>query len=171
MKCRNGGSPNVAVVWPDEQNSDAVDHACGLSREYKSVYVNLNPLTPEYTRFVPAGETISVRKPRNDCPVLLYVSIDVDAHNCPKELAREQKNAIKARIGPPLIESDTGRGDAGSIQTRNLPNDFESDERVKRYLEQLKTDFSCVDASVHTAGRLTRCTGTLNKTFTTVLLN
>jgi len=86
----------------------------------------------------------------------------VDGHDVPKDIARQQKDAIKAEIGEPLIETDSGNG-YGLIYTCNLPNDERSKQQVQAYLQRLKARFTCVDTSVFGAGRLTRVIGTLNK--------
>jgi len=90
------------------------------------------------------------------------VLIDIDGHNVSKEQAREQMEAIRAKIGEPLMATDSGNG-FGLIYTCDLPNDDDSKRRVKTYLQQLKADFACVDTCVYGAGRLTRLIGTLNR--------
>lgn len=146
------------VLWPQDQ-SDTVDEVCGIARDYHATYVNLNPLVPDVRDMSPDLGT-SVRNAM--IARRTRILIDVDAHDLPKEMAREQKDAIKARLGEPLIETDSGNG-YGLIYTCNLPNDYASSLRVKEYLKRLQADFSCVDDGVFTAGRLTRVAGTFNR--------
>ncbi len=147
-----------ACVWPAEQ-TDVVDQAAWLGRQYHAVYVNLNPLHPEMMSALPeAGRSVSDTMIARRTRVL----INIDGHDVPKEVAREQMEAIKAQIGEPLMATDSGNG-YGLIYTCDLPNDEESKRRVQIYLQQLKAEFPCVDTSVYGAGRLTRLIGTLNR--------
>ncbi len=151
-------SPKSMVIWPSETD-DPADSACWLSRQYHSVYCNLNPLVSELDECVlPRGRSVSDSLVERRTRLL----IDIDGHDVPKELACEQKDAIKERYGPPLIETDSGNG-YGAIYPVDYPNDDDSKARIQIFLQQLKTDFSCVDISVFGAGRLTRVIGTLNR--------
>jgi len=152
------GAPKSMVVWPAEQ-TDTVDQAAWLATQFHAVYVNLNPLHPDLMTALPdpgvsVSDAMIFRRTR--------VLIDVDGHNVPKDQAREQMEAIRAKIGKPLMATDSGNG-YGLIYTCDLPNDDDSKQRVKAYLQQLKAEFPCVDTSVYGAGRLTRCIGTLNR--------
>lgn len=155
-------TPKSMVIWPAEQD-DTADQAGWLSRRYHAVYCNLNPLLNYMLTVIPEPGT-SVR----DCMIArrTRVLIDVDGHSVPKEVARVQKDAIKARIGEPLIETDSGNG-FGLIYPCDLPADAHSKRCVQTYLKRLKSEFPCVDTSVHGAGRLTRVIGTLNRSVTT----
>jgi hypothetical protein len=151
-------APKSMVIWPAEQD-DVVDHACYLSSLYHAVYVNLNPLAAYILDVVPEqGRSITDAMIASRTRVL----IDIDGHDVPKDIACEQKDAIKAEIGEPLIETDSGNG-FGLIYTCQLPNDEQSKHRVRVYLQRLKSRFPCVDTSVFGAGRLTRLIGTLNR--------
>ena len=88
--------------------------------------------------------------------------IDVDAHDGDKATARHQAEEIKAELGPPLIHSDSGNG-YGLVYGIDLPNNEASKFRVASFLRSLNARYSCVDASVYTAGRLTRIIGTPNR--------
>jgi hypothetical protein len=150
--------PNTTVIWPVDQGDETADIACGLSADYGSVYANLNPLhramhdvSPEPWRSV--CDTMIARRAR--------VLVDVDAHDCPKDEARRQFDAIRRQVGEPLIAADTGNGFA-LIYTCDLPNDERSKQQLRRYLAELKAQFNCVDAGVFTASRLCRVVGTPN---------
>lgn len=154
-----GHAPRSMVIWPAEQGNDVADHAWYLSSLYHAVYCNLNPLAAYMLDVLPEqGRSV------NDAMIgaRTRVLIDVDGHNVPKDVARTQKDAIKAEIGEPLIETDSGNG-YGLIYACNLPNDEQSKHRVRTYLQRLKARFPCVDTSVFGAGRLTRVIGTLNR--------
>jgi hypothetical protein len=89
------------------QQDDVADQACWLSRQYHAVYCNLNPLAAYMLDVIPpAGRSVTDKMIAARTRVL----IDVDGHDVPKGSAREQKDAIKAEIGPPLIETDSGNG-------------------------------------------------------------
>src|SRR5262245_44750221 len=97
-------APKSMVIWPAEQGDDVADQAWYLSTLYHAVYCNLNPLAaymldvlPEQGRSV-TDDMIAART---------RVLIDVDGHNVPKDIARGQKDAIKAELGEPLIETDS----------------------------------------------------------------
>lgn len=159
-------APSSMVIWPIEQD-DAADQACCLSQQYHAVYANLNPLASYMLDVMPdRGRSVSddmiARRTR--------LLIDVDAHDAPKELARDQKDAIKARYGAPLIETDSGNG-YGLIYAIDYPNDADAKHRIKILLERLKAEFSCVDTSTFNSGRLTRVIGTLNKSSTGERIN
>ncbi len=164
-KPRDPHAPKSKVLWPAEQ-SDPVDEALGLSREYASVYANLNPLTSEMLRTVPAVG-VSVRDAMIARRTRLLV--DVDAHDCDKAIACEQAEAIRARYGEPLLFTDSGNG-FGLIYQIDYPNDEDSKRRVELFLQQLKSQFPCVDDGVWNAGRLTRVIGTMNGDTPTALL-
>jgi hypothetical protein len=151
-------APKSMVIWPCEQD-DVADQACWLSRQYDAVYCNLNPLAAYMLDVLPPdGRSVTDAMIGKRTRVL----IDIDGHDVPKDLARVQKDAIKAEIGPPLIETDSGNG-YGLIYACNLPNDELSKHRVQLYLQRLKARYPCVDTSVFGAGRLTRVIGTLNR--------
>jgi hypothetical protein len=151
-------APKSMVIWPAEQD-DVADQACWLARQYDAVYVNLNPLaTYMLDVYPPTGRSVTDNMIASRTRVL----IDIDGHDVPKEHAREQKDTIKAEIGQPLVETDSGNG-YGLIYTCNLPNDELSKRRVQLYLQRLKERYPCVDTSVFGAGRLTRVIGTLNR--------
>jgi hypothetical protein len=146
------------VIWPAEQD-DPADQAAWLSHFYYSVYANLNPLADYIHEAIPpAGRSVSDAMIARRTRIL----IDIDGHAAPKELAREQKDAIKDRFGPALIETDSGNG-FGLIYACDYPNDDDAKQRVRIFLENLKADFSCVDTSCFNAGRLTRVIGTPNR--------
>lgn len=157
-------APKSTILFPSEQ-SDTVGEAAELAKQYHAVYVNLNPLLEEYVEGVPykcpndGGGKMSVR----DCMIArrTRLLVDVDGHDVPKEVARQQKDAIKAKLGEPLIETDSGNG-YGLIYAIDLPNEEQSTSLIKRVLAGLKKDFDCVDTSCANAGRLTRVIGTLN---------
>jgi hypothetical protein len=156
-----GNAKKTTVIWPAEQD-DAADQACWLSRHYLSVYCNLNPLEPYMLDVVPdPWRSINDRMISKRTRVL----IDVDGHDVPKDTAKVQWQAIRDRLGEPLIATDSGNG-YGLIYTCDLPNDANSGLKIKSYLEQLKAEFPCVDAGVFNAGRLTRVIGTLNRSAT-----
>ena len=155
-------APKSMVLWPAEQD-DTADQAAWLARQYHAVYCNLNPLASYMLDLVPEpGRSVTDNMIARRTRML----IDIDGHNVPKELAREQKDAIKARFGEPLIESDSGNG-FGLIYPIPYPNDEDAKIRVRVVLQNLKAAFSCVDTSVFGAGRLTRVIGTLNKSVVT----
>jgi hypothetical protein len=170
-----GLGERTRVIWPVEQD-DPADSADWLSRQSHSVYVNLNPLEPYMESVAP-----HMRDPhdQDDIPGSVrdamiarrtHLLIDVDGHDCPKEEARDQKDAIKARYGPPLIETDSGRG-YGLIYNIDYPNDHDAKQRVRKLLKNLKADYPCVDHGVFNAARLTRLIGTPNRSIPTQLLN
>lgn len=156
-------APKSMVIWPAEQD-DVPDQAAWLSGQYHAVYVNLNPLKPYLADCVPpTGRSVADNMIARRTRLL----IDIDGHDVPKEMAREQKDNIKAQIGePPLIETDSGNG-YGLIYECDMPNDEDSKRRVQIYLQRLAGQFPCVDTSVFGAGRLTRLIGTLNKSVIT----
>ncbi len=151
-------APKSLVIWPAEQ-VDVVDQACWLSSQYHATYCNLNPLVAPALAGVPV-DAFSVRD--NMIAARTRVLIDVDGHDVPKDIARQQKDAIKAELGEPLIETDSGNG-FGLIYTCQLPNDERAKQQVRAFLHRLKARFTCTDTSVFGAGRLTRVIGTLNK--------
>ncbi|MGE0696882.1 MAG: hypothetical protein AB7O59_22400 [Pirellulales bacterium] len=153
VKPTTANTPPSSVKWPAEQ-TDILRHVARMSRYYYSVYVNLNPLRPEILS--PKG---SVRD--NRIASRTRVLIDIDGHDVPKEVAREQKDAIKVKLGEPLIETDSGNG-YGLIYPCDMPNDQHSKHVVRTLLNTLKAEFPCVDASCFNAGRLTRLIGTPN---------
>ncbi len=139
------------------------DAACYLSRLYYSVYANLNPLESYMLKVRPdEGRSINDRMIVRRTRLL----IDVDAHDGAKATAREQAEEIKDELGQPLIHSDSGNG-FGLIFPIDMPNDEASKYRVSTFLRSLQARYSCVDASVYTAGRLTRIIGTPNRDNTT----
>jgi len=151
-------APKSTIIWPVEQD-DVVDQVCYLGDLYHAVYCNLNPLADYMLKAVPeAGRSVNDAMIRARTRVL----IDIDGHDVPKAVARAQKDSIKAEIGDPLIETDSGNG-YGLIYTCDLPNDEQSKHRVQVYLQRLKSRFPCVDTSVFGAGRLTRIIGTCNR--------
>jgi hypothetical protein len=152
-------APNSTVVWPS-QTDDPADTACWLASQYYSVYCNLNPLAAYALESVPLNPGASVRD--NMIARRTRLLIDIDAHHSTKELAEAQKDAIKERYGPPLLENDSGNGYA-LIYPIDYPNDDDAKQRIRIFLEQLKIDFACVDTSVYGAGRLTRIIGTPNR--------
>jgi len=152
------GGPRVKVIWPAEQH-DPPDEAAWLSHDYYSVYSQLNPLRGEMLTVQPEP-WVSVRDSMIARRTRLL--IDVDGHDLPKEIAREQKDEIKERYGTPLIETDSGNG-YGLIYEIDLPNDADSKFRVQHFLQRLKADFPCVDAGCFNAARLTRVIGTPNR--------
>ena len=155
----------IEVVWPGQMD-DPVDMALGLSQQYKSIYINLNPLTDPRAVYPPG---ISIRDSMIARRTRLL--IDIDGHDVPKSEAERQKDAIKNHLGwPVLIETDSGNG-YGLIYEIDLPNDQASKHLIRSFLEGLKNKFSCVDTSVSNAGRLTRLIGTLNDTIPTRMLN
>jgi hypothetical protein len=118
----------------------------------------LNPLLPELLTAFPArnvglADAMIAKRTR--------VLIDIDGHAMPKEQAREQKDAIKAKLGEPLIETDSGNG-YGLVYPVDMPNDPHSKHVVRTLLNTLKAEFGCVDASCFNAGRQTRLIGSLN---------
>jgi hypothetical protein len=147
------GIPPSVVKWPAEQ-TDLLRHVARMSHCYYSVYVNLNPLRTEIQ--APKGSVRDNRVARRT-----RVLIDIDGHDVPKAQACEQKDAIKAKLGEPLIETDSGNG-YGLIYPVDMPNDQHSKHRIRTLLLTLKAEFSCVDASCFNAGRLTRLIGTPN---------
>ena len=153
-----GRATKSTVLWPVDID-DPPDAACWLSQQYHSVYANLNRLLPELQDHRPL-DAWSVRDGMIARRTRLL--IDVDAHDCDKAVAREQAEAIKAELGPPLIHSDSGNG-FGLVYTIDLPNDDASTYRVRSFLRSLNARYKCVDTSVHTAGRLTRVIGTYNR--------
>lgn len=148
--------PKSTVVWPP--HDDAADLACGLSEDYHSIFCNLNPLIEIEEADKQPGCSVKNRLIARRTRVL----IDVDGHDVPKETAHEQMEAIRAKLGEPLIATDSGNG-YGLLYQCNLPNDPTSNSQIRTYLQNLKSQFPCVDTSVHTAGRLTRVIGTLNR--------
>lgn len=156
LKHRKSWFPKSQVIWPIDQGDDPADVACWLSDHYQSVYCDLNPLL-SYLLDVrpPAGvsirDTMISRRSR--------VLIDIDAHDCAKLTAQQQKDAIIAELGEPLIAADSGNG-FGLIYPVDLPAD--AGQSVARFLVDLKSKYSCVDSSVHTLSRLTRVIGTTN---------
>jgi hypothetical protein len=153
-----GQEPVSTVLWPIDVD-DPVDAACYLSRFYHSVYVNLNPLASYLRDHRPiSARSINDRMVERRTRLL----IDVDGHDMPKDVAREQAEAIKAEYGQPLVHSDSGNG-FGLIYDINLPNDSRSSFQVKTYLRELKARYPCVDVSCFNAGRLTRVIGTFNR--------
>jgi hypothetical protein len=153
-----GHAPKSTVIWPAEQD-DVADQAGWLSDQYHAVYCNLNPLAAYMLDvYPPAGRSVA----DNMIAARTRVLIDIDGHDVPKDSAREQKDAIKAELGEPLMETDSGNG-YGLIYTCSLPNDELSKHRVQVYLQRLKARYPCVDTSVFGAGRLTRVIGTLNR--------
>jgi hypothetical protein len=153
-----GRAPKSTVLWPIDID-DAADEACSLSRQYFSVYCNLNALAPYMLDVRPdEGRSVNDRMIARRTRLL----IDVDAHDGDKAAARHQAEAIKAELGQPLIHSDSGNG-YGLIYSIDLPNDEASKFRVSTFLRSLHDRYSCVDESVYTAGRLTRVIGTQNR--------
>lgn len=151
--------PKSMILWPKDQD-DPADQALWLNNYYFSIYVNLNPLLCEIddVDMLP-GNSIKDRLIAKRSRVL----IDLDAHGpISKGQALEHKEAIKLRYGDPLIESDTGNGFA-LIYDINFPNNAQSSSQISTMLHKLNSEFPSVDTSVFTAGRLTRCVGTLNR--------
>lgn len=166
LKPTDPQASKTQVIWPAEQD-DPADQACWLSRRFGSVYANLNPLADYMLCCVPPdGRSVSdpmiARRSR--------LLIDIDAHEGDIEAARVQKDAIKERHGPPLIESFSGRG-FGLIYPIAFPNDEDAKQRVRLFIERLRAEFPAVDDSVYSAGRLTRVIGTLNRSIPSRLLN
>ncbi|MBA4104471.1 MAG: hypothetical protein C0485_01845 [Pirellula sp.] len=151
-------APNMQVLWPIDL-TEPIEQVLWLAEQYNAVYVNLNPLKPQYEIVRPRpGSSIRDAMIQRRTRVL----IDVDGHDVPKEEAERQKNEIKKYLGwPVLMENDTGNG-YGLIYECDYPTDRESNDLVKRFLHGLKEQFSCVDVSCSNAGRLTRLIGTLN---------
>lgn len=156
LKPRKSWLPRSQVIWPIDQGDDPADVACWLSDQYGSVYANMNPLREELFTVRPSAgvsirDTMISRRTR--------VLIDVDAHDCEKQIAERQKDDIIAELGEPLISADSGNG-YGLIYAVDLPAD--AGRSVARFLAELKIRHSCVDESVHTLSRLTRVIGTPN---------
>ncbi len=152
-------APSMVVLWPVDLEEDRTDQILYLAENYNAVYVNLNPLKPQY-------ETVRPRQGSSVRDAMIErrtrVLIDIDGHDVPKEDAEQQKNAIKEHLGwPVLLETDSGNG-YGLIYEVDYPTDRESNGLVKRFLHGLKEQFPCVDVSCSNAGRLTRLIGTLN---------
>ncbi len=156
-----GHAPQSTVLWPVDVD-DPADAACWLSHSYYSVYCNLNPLAPYLQDHRPL-DAWSIRDGMVARRTRLL--IDVDGHDVPKDVARQQAEAIKAEYGPPLIHSDSGNG-FGLIYAIDLPNDEASKYRVSSFLRGLNARYPCVDVSCGNAGRLTRVIGTLNRSRT-----
>lgn len=151
--------PRTTIVWPKDLD-DVADQALWLNNFYYSIYVNLNPLTSSIAEedMLPGNsikDRLIVRRSR--------LLIDLDAHgDITREQASDEKEAIKERFQNPLIESDTGNGFA-LIYDIDFPNNDQSKTQISTLLKNLHADFPSIDTSVFTAGRLTRCVGTLNR--------
>jgi hypothetical protein len=75
---RPGDLPDQYVLWP-VQLIDPVDQIAWLANFYDAVYVNLNPLLPEWQyKSLPAGKSIKDAMIARRTRILL----DIDAHGC-----------------------------------------------------------------------------------------
>lgn len=148
--------PPRQTLWPVELE-DPVEQIAEMAESYNRVFVTLNTLRDEVLRGVPprnVGPRLSMFARRS------HLLVDVDAHGTSLDEAERQKDRIKEYLGwPMLIETYSGNG-FGLIYEIDLPCD--DGKRVQRFLEGLKSDFPCVDTSVHTLNRYTRLAGTFN---------
>lgn len=162
-----GRSTKVRTIWPEQIQNDGLLWALEELEDCPSIYVQLNPLLPQFHAAQPPHISVQNKMIARRTHLL----IDIDGHDVPKDEAERQKNEIKQYLNwPVLLETDSGRG-YGLIYQFNSPNDLESRNRVREFLESLKRIFPCVDSSVFSAKQLTRCIGTLNHHIETRIIN
>jgi hypothetical protein len=151
--------PRTTILWPKDLD-DIADHALWLNNFYFSVYINLNPLLREIDEAdTLPGNSVKDRLIARRSRLL----IDLDAHgDITREQAFDEKEAVKERFPNPLIESDTGNGFA-LIYEIDFPNNDQSKTQISTLLKNLHAEVPSIDTTVFTAGRLTRCVGTLNR--------
>ncbi len=165
----------------DDQNALAVN-ADTLSDDIDilAVYITLNPVIPDLIARS-ANETLDraeVTTKDHEIPQRRLLLVDCDPkrpagisssdpeHAAAIELSRKSREYLSSEGFPASLLADSGNG-AHNVYRIDLPNDPESADLVKRFLESLASRFDdavvSVDTSVWNASRICKLYGTMTR--------